>query len=826
MGLVQRLAARKYLNTLRRGEQASAAELAEARTRIIEIGPEMLPALLDLAHEGTHSAPLLETIAPLLTTSNLGRAVEVMAASEGPAADFLERCLGTSTAYDPQMLFTLFEHHTSVRPRLERVLRARAGGLRWDAVRVLLREPNRERIRLLLAILEMRREPQAVQLALAVLDLPDAWMRIQALRYLKGSEGEGITAALAARLKDTEPGVRRAAAEALGGLKAHDQLQPLCHALRDADLQTAGAAIGALVAIGDPGAVKHLVQVLKDESEFARRAAVEVLNEVATPEAIEDLVQSLQDEDWWVRVRAADALGALGGDRVVDAILKLVRSEDVFVRRYAVEILNAIPSERSVPALVEALNDGDWWVRERAVDALGKSADTRAVAPLLQQLRADAQLASIVTKALVQIGDEAALQALIDCLTHPAGAVVDLARKALRELSRTSSDSEVRKGAARVLSQGGDASEWGRSVKSPGEQTEAEGAPGSVRGNESRRTGIFQAAGATRIEPLLPELGVGARGEAGAPEPLPRSAEPVGSKPVSGERAVSGDSEKIQITDFPKLPVGTVLLDRYEIRRKIGEGGFGYVYLVLDRSVSEEIILKILSPQISLDESMIRRFIHELKFNRRIVHPNVIRLYDILELNPGHAISMEYFPSDDLGTILDRARCLDPDRVRRFTIQICQGLKAAHDSGIVHRDIKPPNILIGPEERIKIVDFGLAAASGGNQSRVTKSGILVGTPQYMAPEQIRGTDIDLRTDIYALGALLFECLSGSPPFASDNPVNVLMMHLTEPPPCLRDVVPDVPDDLEWLIETSLRKDPAERPQTVGEILERLERRAA
>jgi serine/threonine-protein kinase len=305
--------------------------------------------------------------------------------------------------------------------------------------------------------------------------------------------------------------------------------------------------------------------------------------------------------------------------------------------------------------------------------------------------------------------------------------------------------------------------------------------------------------------------------EAGPPEPRPH--EPAGSPGRGGTGPVS-------LFDYPRLLAGTWLLDRYCVVEKIGEGGFGYVYLVRDQSIGEEVILKILAPQISLDESMIKRFVHELKYNRRIVHPNVIRLYDFLDLNPGHAISMEYFPSEDLGLLLARAGRLEADRLLRLTAQLCRGLKAAHDTGIVHRDIKPPNILVGENDRTKIVDFGLAAASGMNQSRVTKSGLLVGTPQYMAPEQIRGAEVDHRTDIYALGALLYECLCGVPPFESDNPVSVLMMHLTDPVPSIRERAPDVPAVLEWLIETSLAKDPADRPQSVGDVLAEIEKQAA
>ncbi|MEZ4649308.1 MAG: HEAT repeat domain-containing protein [Candidatus Eisenbacteria bacterium] len=916
----------------------SPAEVEEARKKIAEAGTSVLPALLDLASQGVSTGALEECLVGAINDSSLDRAVDTLFALQGAPADFLEKVLSVAQGYDPVALFDRLDAAGSNRPRIERILRARGQRLHWETIRKLLSGATRDRVRVLLAILESRSEAQAVQVVLPLLKLDDPWMKIQTLRFLASRAAKDAGPDIVAKLDDRDPGVRREAVTALGAIKSSEYLAPLCQSLRDADLQVSSAAIAALVSVGDPGAVRHLIEVLKDESEYARRGAVEVLNEVATPEAIQDLVQALQDEDWWVRVRAADALGALGGDRVVDAILSLVKSEDVFVRRYAIEILNSIPSERSVPALVEALSDSDWWVRERAIDALGKTGDPSCVGPLARELRADTQLASLVLGALSKIGEMTALDAIVEFLMVEDPSVRELAGKTLRQLAKTSGDPEIRKRAARALSDKGDGSEWGRSHGrgdgASGGAPQAQPGPtaGQSIGGGGQKTGIFEAMGSTRIQPRLPEVGLApptgvtprpigasggdqtydpmnppagdhgtARGLQGAQSPtsgqhgaqspnsgqqgvppnsgawqggavpssgqfagghptdgmdpgrtqqVPMGGAPhssggfaggVGGVPPSGPHGTPNSGSfgamhsgsfphpgtpGVSLFDYPNLPAGTPLLERYTVIRKIGEGGFGYVYLVMDGSVREEIILKILSPQISMDETMIQRFVHELKYNRRIVHPNVIRLYDFLELNPGHAISMEYFPSRDLGTILDAEKTIEPERLLRITEQVCQGLKAAHDSGIVHRDMKPPNVLIGDGERVKIVDFGLAAASDSKQSRVTKSGILVGTPQYMAPEQIRGTDIDVRTDIYSLGALLFECAAGEPPFSSENPVNVLMMHLTDAVPRVEERCPGLPDALTWLINQALSKDPADRPQSIDEILAELGRRAA
>ncbi len=876
MGLVQRLAARKHLKVLRNAKSASEPDLREAADRLLESGPSLLPSVLEIVVAGTTHPILRELLMAWLSDETLSEFVDAIGSAKGATLTWIEDILAEATTYDPKALFPALESAGPRRANIERVLRARAASLGLQELKALLGDtPPRDLIRLILDILDEKKDSRSIPIVSPLLRSKDTWVRVRALRFLADQGEESAVDPILPCLEFPEPAVRREAVKALGAIGSNRPLVQLCHTLRDSDLKVSSAAIEALVAINDPGAVAHLIDVLKDESEYARRGAVEVLNQVATPEAIQDLVQALQDEDWWVRVRAADALGALGGDRVVDAILKLVKSDDVFVRRYAIEIFNSIPSDKSVPALIDALSDTDWWVRERAIDALGKTQDARAVEPLMMQLRANADVANLVLPALGKIGDRTALLAVSQCLQSGDAKISEIAKTTLKEIAQEASEAEVRKEAARLLSDDGNQTEWGQRkagslLDDPSMSGERDGSvafaapdqtmlkqrpdfvagpqvPVAKQGGSPADSGSIDPSNKTQIVPPTQMPTDGRSGFIPTPD-FPGGADGSGAGPISGHDSganfgAGGDATIIgpasgqmrpptsgvqprSLLEYCDLQTGSRLMDRYRVVRKIGEGGFGYVYLVEDDSIGEQVILKILSPQISMDDSMIKRFVHELKYNRRIVHPNVIRLYDFMELNPGHAISMEYFPSRDWGTVLHESGRMDASRVVPLTTQICHGLKAAHDAGIVHRDIKPPNILIDDNDRVKIVDFGLAAASDSKHSRVTKSGILVGTPQYMAPEQIRGTDIDARTDIYAVGAMLFEALVGHPPFESENPVNVLMMHVSDPVPDIRELVPDIPPMLEDIITRSLAKDPADRPQTIDDIIAHFESEAA
>ena len=215
----------------------------------------------------------------------------------------------------------------------------------------------------------------------------------------------------------------------------------------------------------------------------------------------------------------------------------------------------------------------------------------------------------------------------------------------------------------------------------------------------------------------------------------------------------------------------------------------------------------------------------ELKLTRRITHRNVIRIYDLLDLDGAHAISMEHFAARDLGAVLKQDGPMNVARTMHLAEQVLEGLSAAHETGIVHRDIKPANLLLGEDQLVKIVDFGLASVGQGTKSRLTQSGILVGTPEYISPEQITGHEVDSRTDLYSLGVVLYEAMSGKQPFAGANAVNVLFQHLECDVPPLKEVAAGIPDAINDLVMRSMSRFANDRPESAKDMLEILRRAA-
>lgn len=227
------------------------------------------------------------------------------------------------------------------------------------------------------------------------------------------------------------------------------------------------------------------------------------------------------------------------------------------------------------------------------------------------------------------------------------------------------------------------------------------------------------------------------------------------------------------------LEPGQRLADRFVIQRDLGHGGMGAVYLANDERLNEKVALKIMHGMALLDPSASDRLRREASAARRISHPNVVKIHDVGE-DQGHLfLSMEFVEGQSLAQVISRHSVLPLERVRGYVAEICEGLGAAHAQGVIHRDLKPANVIVTPDQRVKIIDFGLARVA--NLEGMTATGMLLGTPEYMAPEQIKGGNLDGRTDLYALGALTYHAITGRPPFTGDTPIGVSLAQATEQP---------------------------------------------
>ena len=272
-------------------------------------------------------------------------------------------------------------------------------------------------------------------------------------------------------------------------------------------------------------------------------------------------------------------------------------------------------------------------------------------------------------------------------------------------------------------------------------------------------------------------------------------------------------------TPSERLIRGTHFADRYEIIEKLGEGGMGAVYRVEDTKVREEVALKLISPRVASEKQTIERFRNELKFARKIRHKHVCQMFDLGEDEGTHFITMEYVAGEDLKNLLRRTDKLTIEMAIRVAKQVADGLAEAHRIGIVHRDLKPSNIMIDNEGEARIMDFGIARST--RSKGITGAGLVIGTPEYMSPEQAEGKEADSRSDIYSLGVIFFEMLTGQRPFEGDSALGIAMKHKGEEPKEPRLLNPNISDSINELVLKCLKKNPDDRYQNIEELRDEL-----
>jgi HEAT repeat protein/tRNA A-37 threonylcarbamoyl transferase component Bud32 len=795
MSFFTNLRADRLITEIRSCTDPASPETQKAIARLTDLGPGAIEPVFAALPEADKNATLafVEVLSGLVSPKSFPQFVRGLVEGSPRVVAGIAWALTSSRNYPPSALIEALGAPGVSKSALLEVIAAQKSrfGVRELLNAAYTQEPN-EKAALFRIIGEIA-DANIVPELIGRVHGKDPIARVHIINILARFNTPEVQTALQGLLKDPNKLIRGATLSALQRMDGKIDIERVCALLKDPEIDVQNKAIDVVIKANDPDTIRYLIEILKDENENARRAAVEVLNEVGTAKSVKHLLEALKDSDWWVRSRAADALGKIGGPRVIEAVLELIRDQDEDIRRAAIEILNQTKDERAVDSLIQATKDPDWWVSERAVDALAEIGSKRALPRLTEMLKSGpAKATPIVVRALGKLGDAKLVDLLLPLMARPER---ELRIETMQALSKLVDERRAEQLRTELQAQ-----------VSSADQTISRIASAALAELDHRVAGGAASTGGTQSPAAT----------------SPRAAQPAAPLEAVKTVLIDAGSQSRIVEGPPRLDIqtlkpGDIIEGRYKYIDRIGRGAFGTVLLMEDTVVDERLILKFLNPNVSTDEEVMKRFVHELRYSRKITHKNVIRIYDFLFIQGNYAISMEYFPSHTLGSEIVGEKPIELKRALQFGIDICTGMTVAHQVGIVHRDLKPANVLINQDALLKIVDFGVAAAHREGDTQLTKTGYVIGSPKYMAPEQILGKKVDERADIYAVGVMLYEMLTGVPPYSRGDHMSVMYQHVQGKARPAQEINPALPAGLSDLVGRTMAVDKNKRPQSMDEL---------
>lgn len=774
MSILDNYKVKKLVDKLLKLNHPSGPEFTQLVAKIKQIGQPAIPKLLEAFDTQSNRDSVVAFLVPFVDNETLP--VFLSAMNEGSprvAAGVLD-LLARADTYDPSRLLSLFANTKLENAELVKLFQQHKQRLQPNSLLRTLSTASKNRHTTILRLLDHAATEESIPELVQRLRTEDPTIRFYIARTLCRFRTDMVRDTLTRLLSDPHKNIRLLAMEGLLAMRTPFDMASLCRLIEDPEAVICGKAIDAVL------------QLLQDETEEVRQRAVEGLNTVSSAEPIRQLLYSLKDKEWWVTMRVADALATHGGPKLVETTLTLLQDQEPFVRQCVFEIIHTLKDERAFSALVAALRDKD--VRERAIEALTGLDDKRAVPMFIRMLERDAKACIIAVRALVALKEPQAVHPLLVQLQNPDKAVRQEVLRALAMLTNAEYARDVLQAIMAVR----------------------DSAEDDIKELANRMATTIIKRFGSQVVPRNEAASAKTAGDAAADTPSAASAQP---SPAATEvnRAKTGMTVEVSL-----LEPGVVLADRYRVIRRVGQGGFSTVFLVDDTMVHEDVILKILNPHVALGDGMVKRFIQELRYARKVTHENVIRIHDFIMLGSAYAISMEYFPSHTLADELEGGSPLPIKRGLKIIWDVCRGIGAAHQVNIVHRDLKPLNILIDDQGVVKVVDFGVAAVTSHMGTRLTRAGTLLGTPAYVAPEQVRSRAIDARTDIYSLGVVMYESFTGRPPYLGDD-MSVLFQHVEGKVTPPRELNPELPEELENIILKAMAVDPDQRFQSMDEL---------
>jgi tRNA A-37 threonylcarbamoyl transferase component Bud32/HEAT repeat protein len=610
-------------------------------------------------------------------------------------------------------------------------------------------------------------------------------IKMMLLRYFAQVEQAGVARQITKFLADDNKTIVIEALKALKNLKVPfdaSSLLPFVETMSEIEREM---AIEILRAQANAELVPKFAPWTCGKSDDIREIFIKLMIKHVTQEGLESFFKLLEQQDWYGKEQALKSLQKFGNDKLYNAAKGLAEHENEFVRDQAQQLAVLSSDPADLKLLWDNALHENWQVREKSIEAVGKSGNRESLGLLKKVVEKYPETAVAALRAVCELGFSKGLEIAFMCLRMPEALVQREAIGAIGELSTKQHAKIIRDKLMENV---------------PKMQVTVRDTAGEV---VNQLTETFQ----------LSALNVDQ--EQYFDTRLIKLPDTEGSTAAVAAQIVEA-TQVVQFQNIEELKDGDLWMDRYRIRKEVGRGAMGRVMLAEDEMVGEKLILKFMHPELTADGGSRERFLREVKYSRKVGHPNVIRIHDMLFKDNLSAISMEFFESRGIDELLREKKFYEPREGLEILIQVSDGMAAAHNQQVIHRDLKPSNILMNDTGLVKVVDFGIASASSQADATLTKTGSIIGTPAYLSPERAKGFEADHRSDIYALGIIGYCMFAGKLPYTGE-PMSLLFQHLEGNAVPVHEVRKSVGARVSLLIQKMMAVELEDRLQTMEDV---------
>jgi serine/threonine-protein kinase len=611
-------------------------------------------------------------------------------------------------------------------------------------------------------------------------------VKIMLLRYFAQVEQAEVAQHIARFLTDDNKTIVIEALKALKNLQVKfdaSVLLPFIESMSEVEREM---AIDVLRVQADAELVPKLAPWTCSKSDETREIFIKLLVKHITPEGFETFLRLLEQQEWWGKEQSLKCLHKFGNDKLYAAAENLTSHDNEFIREQAQKFAAQSLDPSDLKQLWDNALHKDWQVRESAVEAIGRSNKRESIGILKKVIEKWPESAPAVLKAAANLGFSKGLEIAFACLRTPEALVQ---REALETIGKLASKRHAKTVRDKLMQ------------KVPKLQATVRDTAGEV---VNRLTETYE------LEPLKVDQ------EAYFDTRL--IIEDTAMTDDAGGQLAEAPTQVVQFQNIEELKDGDLWLDRFRIRKEIGRGAMGRVMLAEDEMVGEILILKFMHPELTADGASRERFLREVKYSRKVSHPNVIRIHDMLFKDNLSAISMEFFESRGIDEYLKEIKFFEPKAALEILLQVANGMAAAHNQDVIHRDLKPSNILMNKDGLVKVVDFGIASASSQADVTLTRTGSIIGTPAYLSPERAKGLEADHRSDIYALGVIAYGMLTGQLPYTGE-PMSLLFQHLEGKAIPVHEIKKELGARISLLVQKLMAVELEDRLQTMEDAAE-------